>query len=171
MDVPSLEVINLIVKLLMMKGRLKKMNEAAQTYWDEYWEDGEKPITVSSGMFGDTPDLLAQLVISGVKTATCSGYVFYEMNNIPLPTTDDYFIILNHAEQPVAIIKTVEVTLIPMNEVSEEFAIAEGDGSYENWKSIHKRYFTGELRKVGLEFSEDMLLVCERFTVIDVKAN
>ena len=84
--------------------------------------------------------------------------------------TDDYFIILNHKEQPVAIIKTVEVMIIPMNEVSEEFAIAEGDGSYENWKSIHKRYFTSELQKVGLEFSEDMLLVCERFTVIDVQA-
>ena len=121
-------------------------------------------------MFGDTPDKLAQLVISGVKTATCSGHVFYEIHNTPLPTTDDYFIILNHKEQPVAIIKTVEVTLIPMNKVTEEFAVAEGDGSYENWKSIHQRYFTSELQKVGLEFSEDMLLVCERFTLIDVKA-
>lgn len=145
------------------------MNEAAQTYWDEYWANREKPISVSSGMFGDTPDLLAQLVISGVKTATCSGHVFYEINNTPLPTTDDYFIILNHKKQPVAITKTVEVKLILMNEVSEEFAIAEGDGSYENWKSIHKRYFTGELQTVGLEFSEDMLLVCERFTLIDIK--
>ena len=146
------------------------MNEAAQTYWDGYWKDREKPISVSSGMFGDTPDLLAQLVISGVKTATCSGHVFYEINNTPLPTTDDYFIILNTEEQPVAITKTVEVKLIPMNEVKEEFAIAEGDGSYENWKSIHKKYFTSELQKVGLEFSGDMLLVCERFTVIDVNA-
>ena len=154
----------------MMKRGLKQMNEAAQTYWDEYWANREKPISVSSGMFGDTPDLLAQLVISGVKTATCSGHVFYEINNTPLPTTDDYFIILNHKEQPVAITKTVEVKLILMNEVSEEFAITEGDGSYENWKSIHKRYFTSELQKVGLEFSEDMLLVCERFTVIDIKA-
>ena len=145
------------------------MNEEAQEYWDDYWKDREKPISVSSGMFGDTPDELAQLVISGVKTATCSGHVFYEINNTPLPTTDDYFIILNHKEQPVAIIKNVEVTLIPMNEVTEEFAIAEGDGSYDNWKSIHQRYFTSELQKVGLEFSEDMLLVCERFALIDVK--
>ena len=62
------------------------MNEAAQTYWDEYWANGEKPNSVSSGMFGDTPDLLAQLVISGVKTATCSGHVFYDMENTPLPS-------------------------------------------------------------------------------------
>ena len=145
------------------------MNEAAQAYWDEYWKDDEKPNSVSSGMFGDTPDELAQLVISGVKTATCSGYVFYDLENIPLPTVGDYFIILNQEEQPVAIIKTVDVTLVPMNEVTEEFAIAEGDGSYEKWKSIHERYFTSELEKVGLEFSEDMLLVCERFKLIDVR--
>lgn len=56
-----------------------------------------------------------------------------------------------------------------MNEVSEEFAIAEGDGSYENWKSIHERYFKNELQKVGLDYSEDMLLVCERFSLVDVK--
>lgn len=108
------------------------MNEAAQAYWDEYWKDDKKPNSVSSGMFGDTPDELAQLVISGVKTATCSGYVFYGLENVPLPTAGDYFIILNQEEQPVAFIKTVDVTLVPMNEVSEEFAIAEGDGSYEN---------------------------------------
>lgn len=145
------------------------MNEAAQTYWDEYWKDEEKPATVSSGMFGDTPDELARLVISGEKTATCSGYAFYGLENVPLPTADDYFIILNQAEQPVAIIKTVEVMIVPMNKVTEEFAIAEGDGSYENWKSIHEKYFTSELEKVGLEFSEDMLLVYERFKLIDVK--
>ena len=146
-----------------------KINEAAQTYWDEYWSGEEKPILVTSGMFGDTPNELAQLVIDGVKTATCSGYVFYGLENRSLPTTVDYFIILNNEEQPVAIIKTVEVSLVPMDEVSEEFAIAEGDGSYENWKSIHERFFKSELQKIGLEFSKDMLLVCERFKLIDVK--
>ena len=84
-----------------MNRGLEKMNEATQEYWDDYWKDREKPISVSTGMFGDTPDKLAQLVISGVKTATCSGHVFYEINNMPLPTTDDYFIILDHIEQPV----------------------------------------------------------------------
>ena len=145
------------------------MNQEAQIYWEEFWKTDEKPTSVSAGMFGDTPNELAQLVMNGVKTATCSGFIFYELENAPLPTTDDYFIIMNSDEQPMAIIKTVEVSLVPMNEVTEEFAIAEGDGSYENWKSIHERFFKSELQKVGLEFSEDMLLVCERFTLIDVK--
>ena len=52
------------------------MNQAAQTYWDEFWKDEKKPTSVSAWMFGDSPDELAQLVIDGVKTATCSGSCF-----------------------------------------------------------------------------------------------
>lgn len=145
------------------------MNEAAQIYWDEYWKDAEKPALVSAWMFGEMPDELAQLVIDGKKTATCSGHIFYELENTSLPKVDEYSVILNSVEQPVGIIKIVEVTLVPMNEVSEEFAIAEGEGPYEAWKSAHVEFFTSELSKFDLEFSEDMLLVCERFKLIDVK--
>ncbi|MBE1554199.1 ASCH domain-containing protein [Sporosarcina limicola] len=145
------------------------MNGAAQIYWDEFWKGGEKPAFVNAWMFGSLPDELAQLVIDGKKTATCSGNVFYELENEPLPAVGEYSIILNSNEQPVAIIKIIEVSLVPMNEVTEEFAVAEGEGPYEAWKLAHERFFKSELQKVGLEFSEDMLLVCERFTLIDVK--
>ncbi|MBK3496372.1 ASCH domain-containing protein [Viridibacillus sp. YIM B01967] len=145
------------------------MNIAAQTYWNEYWGNRDSPSSVSAWMFGDTSDRLAEQVITGVKTATCSGHVFYELENKPLPMIDEYGIILNSEEQPVAIIKTVKVSLIPFNEVTKEFAIAEGDGTYQNWKDIHVNYFSSELHKYGLGFSEDMLLVCEKFMLIDIK--
>ena len=61
---------------------------------------------------------------------------FYELEHESLPTTIDYSIILNSNDEPVAIIKTIEVTVTPMNEVSEEFAIAEGEGdrTYNYWR-------------------------------------
>lgn len=145
------------------------MNEAAKTYWENYWSDKERPETVSAWMFGDSPDELAQLVIEQKKTATCSAHILYELENEPLPTTEDYSVILNSQEEPVAIIKTVKVEIVPMDEVTEEFALAEGEGSYEEWKAIHVRYFQQALKEVNQTFSEDMLLVCERFTLIDVK--
>ncbi|HLR24168.1 MAG TPA: ASCH domain-containing protein [Candidatus Avipropionibacterium sp.] len=145
------------------------MNEAAKSYWDEYWGGKVKPEFVSVWKFGTDSDNLAQLVVDGVKTATCSAYIFYELEKQALPTTKDYNIILNDDHQSVAITKTTEVTIIPMNEVSEEFAIAEGEGTYQNWWSIHEEYFTERLKAVGLEFSEDLLIVCERFEVIHVK--
>lgn len=145
------------------------MNQAATEYWKKFWEGKERPALVSAWMFGEAADELAQSVIDGRKTATCSAYVEYELENKPIPVIEEYSIILNSLEEPVAIIKTVEVSVIPMNEVTEEFALAEGDGSYRNWKEIHERYFKRELGKVGLEFTEDLLLVCERFELVDVK--
>jgi uncharacterized protein YhfF len=149
------------------------MNPAAQAYWNAYWRDldQDQPLSVSAWQFGDDPDYLAQLVIDGIKTATCSGFIFYEYENEPIPTTNDYSIILNSDDKPVAIIKTVEVELTPMKQVTEEFAVAEGEGdrTYQYWWETHEKFFRNELKTIGREFSEDMLLVCERFEVIDVK--
>ncbi|MFT4416450.1 ASCH domain-containing protein [Fredinandcohnia humi] len=147
------------------------MNQAAQEYWLSFWKGKEAPQSVSAWQFGADPDHLAQLVINGVKTATCSGHIFYEIENAPLPKVDDYSILLNSKDEPVAIIKTTEVTIQPMNRVPEEFAHAEGEGdrSYQYWKDVHVTFFTEELRKIGREFTEDMLLVCKRFELVDVK--
>ncbi|HIW13775.1 MAG TPA: ASCH domain-containing protein [Candidatus Salinicoccus stercoripullorum] len=146
------------------------MNVKAQLYWDDYWGNKEKPGSVGAWQFGDDPDYLAQLVVDGIKTATCSGHIFYELENEPLPSTEDYSVILNKSDEPVAIIKTAEVGIMPMNEVSEEFVVAEGegDGTYQYWWSAHEKFFREELKGTGYEFSEDMLLVCERFELVDV---
>ncbi|ONK21647.1 RNA-binding protein [Bacillus sp. VT-16-64] len=147
------------------------MNQAAKTYWNDYWKGKEKPASVSAWQFGADADHLAQLVIDGVKTATCSSFVSYEVENEPVPSVGDYSIILNSRDEPVAIIQTVEVDIMPIKNVPEDFAAAEGegDGTYAYWKHTHVKYFSEELSRMGLEFSEDMLLVCERFQLVDVK--
>ncbi|MGN1400637.1 MAG: ASCH domain-containing protein [Bacillus sp. (in: firmicutes)] len=147
------------------------MNDESKIYWDRYWEFiGQKsPGNVSAWQFGGNPDHLAQLVLSGIKTATCSALVLYEMENEPVPSVGEYSIILNSRDEPVAIIRTTEVTIRPMNEVPEDFAIAEGEGdrTFQYWKEVHVDFFTEQLHEAGLEFSEDMMLVCERFELVD----
>ncbi|MGV3487521.1 MAG: ASCH domain-containing protein [Tuberibacillus sp.] len=147
------------------------MNEAALAYWNAYWKGKKAPERVSAWQFGADPDELARLVVEGVKTATCSAYILYELENEPLPTTEDYSIILNSKDEPVAIIKTVDVAITPMNQVNEAFAIAEGEGdrTYEYWWAAHVKFFTEALNEVGYKFTEDLLLVCERFVLIDKK--
>jgi len=149
------------------------MNEKAKQYWDEFWRGKEQPTAVVAEQFGfeEHADELAQLIIDGKKTATCSAHVLYELENCPLPEAGLYTIILNSSNDPVAIIRTNEIQLIKMNEVPEELALAEGEGdlTFEYWWNGHKKFFTMELKEHGLEFSEDMLLVFERFEVVDVK--
>ena len=153
------------------------MSEKAQKYWDEYWQNKGQaaPAIVKAEQFGaeytEMADELAQLIIRGKKTATCSNHILYELENEPLPAVGLHTIILNSKDEPVAIIKTTEVEVLPMNKVTAEFAAAEGEGdlSYEYWWEGHKRFFTMELAERGREFSEDMLVVCERFELVDVK--
>ncbi|KIL51695.1 RNA-binding protein [Jeotgalibacillus alimentarius] len=149
------------------------MNEQSKKYWEVFWQNQgkAKPSSVTAWQFGAVPDQLAQLVIDGVKTATCSGLIFYELENEPLPAVDDYSIVLSSKDEPLAIIRTAQVDIMPMNEVPEEFAIAEGEGdrTYRYWKEAHERFFKKELSEVGLEYTEDMMLVCERFELVDVK--
>ncbi|MCL2841821.1 MAG: ASCH domain-containing protein [Defluviitaleaceae bacterium] len=147
------------------------MNEKAQLYWNKFWEGKVQPTSVVAEQFGFEchADELSQLILDGKKTATCSAYVLYEIENQPLPTVDTYTIVLNSKNEPVAIIRTTEVQIIKMNEVPEALALAEGEGdlTFEYWWNGHKKHFTIELEEVGLEFSEDMLLVFERFELID----
>jgi len=147
------------------------MNEKAKEYWDDYWKGKEQPEPVNAWQFGVDPDGLAQLVIQGKKTATASGYIFYELENEPLPAVGQYSIILSSKDEPVAIIRIIDVQVMPMDKVPEEFAIAEGEGdlSYEYWWDGHKKYFSEELAEYGMEFSDDMPVVCERFELVDVK--
>lgn len=148
------------------------MNEAATTYWERYWrdKDQEKPDSVSAWAFGTAPDRLARLVMDGMKTATCSARQSYEVEKEPLPEAGEYSIILNGEDDPVAIIQTTHVDVTPFNEVSEEFARAEGEGdlSYRYWLEVHQTFFQNEAKEMGYPYSEDMELVCERFQLIHI---
>ena len=144
------------------------MNEQTQQFWNDYWasQDQTQPEHVEAFQFGAEADWLADLVVEGKKTATCSAHVWYEFENEPLPHVGQYNIVLDAKEQPVAIIRVTEVTIVPMNEVPEDFALAEGEGDYEFWWTAHEKFFKNELKAQGLEFSESMLLVCERFETL-----
>ena len=67
--------------------------------------------------------------------------------------------------KPALLIETVEVTIQRFRDVPEDFALAEGEGDFEEWKRGHIAYFT---RNGG--YDPDMLLVCERFRLIEVLA-
>jgi len=112
--------------------------------------------------FGDSPalaDELATLVLAGIKTATCWAAV-EGVKTEPGKLT----VMLSGDGQPLAVIKTVEVTLRRFDEVDASFAYDEGedDRSLASWREGHRRYFT----RLG-QFSQDMMLYCERFRIAE----
>ncbi|SFP66385.1 ASCH domain-containing protein [Salibacterium halotolerans] len=144
------------------------MNNQTEKFWNEYCDkhgvDASEAVDVFS--FGTAADELADLVKQGKKTATCSVYVEYEWEGEALPEKGDLSIVVDAAENPAAVIQVTDVTTMPMNEVPEVFALAEGEGDYQDWWNAHETFFTELLESYGSTFRKDMLVVCERFNVV-----
>ncbi len=115
--------------------------------------------------FGDGPELadeLLDLVTRGLKTATCSTED--EPNT---STPGEQWIVLNGRGEPRCVIETTEITYRRFGEVDAGLANkkGEGDRSLDYWGQAHRTYF-GRLGR----FSEDMMLMCERFRLVEVFA-
>jgi uncharacterized protein YhfF len=113
--------------------------------------------------FGDSPGLadeLLELVIKGVKTATCSTE---DEPNTSVP--GERWVVLDGGGEPRCVIETIEITYRRFSEIDAAFAHDEGEGdrSLAYWRCAHRAYF-GRLGR----FSEDMMLMCERFRLVEV---
>ena len=135
---------------------------------EEMWKKSGLTGEYEAWSFGGAPDKLADLVVKGIKTATCSAYALYEMENEPMPKPGDYSVILDSKDNAVCIIQTTKVFLSPFDEVPQEHAFKEGEGdrSIDYWRRVHKEFFSEELKPAGREFDEKMILVCEEFKLV-----
>ncbi len=140
--------------------------------WNEYIKINTNAKEYQSWSFGRNtpkmPNLLAELVLKGIKTATASAYPCYISENAPLPPVGGYNLILNTKGEAICIIETTKVYTIPFNQVKEEHAYKEGefDRTLISWRKCHSKFFSMELKEIGQEFTEDMLVVCEEFKVV-----
>jgi uncharacterized protein YhfF len=145
-------------------------------YWQAYLATLPADSPVRTGYyvaegFGDGPamaDELGNLVVQGLKTATCSALWEWQAEGDPLPEVGLITIVLNGRGEPWCIIETTEVTIRPFNEVDAPFAYEEGEGdrSLAYWQEAHRSFFSRTLPRIGRSFDETMPLVCERFRVI-----
>lgn len=116
--------------------------------------------------FGDGPELCAALtrrVIDGAKTATCGALRDFLPGERPEVGRRDVACLWNW--EPAVVVETTDVVLRRFDEVPEAFALAEGEGDFQQWWDGHVRYFE---RNGG--WSADLPVLCERFRVVEVLA-
>ena len=118
--------------------------------------------------FGEASDKLAELVLRGVKTATCSAFDLYEAEGEPLPKPGDYSVILDARGEAVCVIRTVKVAIAPFCQVTADHARREGEGdlSLAYWRQAHRDFLTRELASIHRAFHEDTRVVCEEFQLV-----
>ena len=137
-----------------------------QEMWNAY-----KKINPSIGdeidawAFGEEPDLLADLVLRGEKTATASAYDLYALEAESLPQEGTFDVILDSQNQAVSIVEITKVSVEPFNQVSVQHAFKEGEGdkTLAYWRQVHEDCFAEWLREAGLTFTPDSKVVLEEF--------
>jgi len=151
------------------------MTITAEVFWWSFLaslpSDQLRPDTYQTWAFGDNPEMteeLAALVLLGLKTATASLVWTYEAENEPLPQVGDYSLILDGNGEPVCIIQTTAVTVIPFKQVYESQAWFEGEGdrSLAFWRDAHWRFFSRECERIGRQPDIHMPVCCERFRLL-----
>ena len=136
----------------------------AEELWEKSGLDGE----YEAWAFGEEPDTLVNLVKQGIKTASCSLYDLYLLEDEPLPEVGEYSVLLDSGEEAVCIIRTTKVYVTEFDQVSGEHAYKEGEGdrSLEYWRKVHEDFFSQEMAEVQREFQGDTKVVCEEFEVV-----
>ena len=118
---------------------------------------------------GALADELAQLVLAGLKTATCTTLAEMREKGEPVPCPGDRFVMLDSRGEPLGVIETTSADVRPAQAVDADFAHDEGEGdrTLAYWRAAHERYFASQ----GRPLTDETLLVCERFKLVHTFAD
>lgn len=120
--------------------------------------------TLEYWSFPDELQSLNALVLSGMKTATCSLKKLYGPDD-EVPTVGES-ILVDRRGRKLAKLRTDKVLEIRFQDVTEELAKLEGEGDLEAWRQAHRTFFREEARRASKNFSETDLLYFEVFRVL-----
>lgn len=148
--------------------------EHLRSFWDAFaatQPSDPAPRFIAAFSFDDnepSANELAALVLAGRKHATAGLLWSHEKGNTPLPQHGDLSIVTTYAGEPVCIIETQKVEIVPFEDVTAEFAATEGegDGSLQYWRRAHEAFFGRECNRIGREPQARMPVVCEQFKVL-----
>jgi len=134
---------------------ISRRNDPGHETW--YFCDNEKDA-----------DELAKLVLAGQKRGTTSCLEVMIQEGEPVPKPGDYSVVTDWKGVAVCVIKDEKVSVVPFDQVTEEFAAieGEGDGSLEYWKKVHHAALSREMSSTGLVFHEETPVICEEFSVV-----
>ena len=146
----------------------------AKKYWDAFIAANREIVRntpFQAWYFGNTTEMaveLAELVISGKKSATAILAKMNELEPENAPIDNGYSVVTDFEGNPMCIIQTAEIRHLPFNEVDINFAFDEGEGdqSLDYWRSVHWDYFTREAAENTFEFNESSIICCERFRLL-----
>ncbi|GAB3965264.1 hypothetical protein GCM10029978_027610 [Actinoallomurus acanthiterrae] len=112
-------------------------------------------------------------ILSGHKTALTGLHELYEHAGEAVPRTGQRYSVLDSDGRPAVTIELVEVRVVPIKEIDDDFARAEGRGYADvaEWRAAHEEFFRSDgvsefLGRTPV-IGDDTLVVAERFRVVE----
>jgi len=135
-------------------------------------ESTELPI-LELGRAGHERDQGIAAIRSGAKTALTGLLEILEHDGEPVPAPRQRFMLVDSGGEPAVVIELTEVGVMPIIEVGDDYAHAEGRGYADaaQWRAVHEELFTSPEMAGYLGFTpvigDDTLVVTERFRVVE----
>lgn len=153
------------------------MNDKSAAFWQAFLATTPDPAAKAQRFYGvyqtgdtaEDADLGARLILAGKKTTTSSLWWEYEMTGELPPKVGSLGIQEDGSGEPVCIVETTWLGVIPLNEVEDvNFIVgyAEWGETAESWQDRAWAYYAPHCRELGREPRLDMPMLCERFQVI-----
>ncbi len=113
-------------------------------------------------------DQLSGMARDGKKRGTAHMRLHFEHENIPMREPGDCWIVTTVAGEPLCVVRITNVDIKPFNQVELAFAASEGESdlSLDYWRRVHSAYFQEQCERWGVEWREDLPVVCESFDLV-----
>ncbi|MCO5994791.1 ASCH domain-containing protein [Actinoallomurus rhizosphaericola] len=111
-------------------------------------------------------------ILNGEKTALTGLLEIYEHAGEAVPEAGQRFAVLDSDGRTAVVIELVDVRVIPIKEIDDEYARAEGRGYADaaEWRAAHEEFFRSEGVSEFLGHTpvidDGTLVVAERFRVV-----
>ena len=146
------------------------MTDVIETFWARYRQVNlqapqEPPVAFPFCDNEADAEICAELVLKGQKRATAACLAELELAGEKVPEPGDFAIVTRWSGEPVAVIRTRSVAIERFADVTEAFAKEEGEGDLTLawWREAHEAYYKRVLAGTEYQFSDDLLIACERF--------
>ncbi|HEX5597149.1 MAG TPA: ASCH domain-containing protein [Micromonosporaceae bacterium] len=113
------------------------------------------------GTPGELRARLNRLVLSGAKSATAGLLTEYADEGEELEHVGERLSLVDDDDAQVGVVEVTDVRVVPLREVTWEFAAAEGEGdaSLDEWRAGHVAYWS----RLGQQVTDETEIVCIRF--------
>jgi uncharacterized protein YhfF len=123
---------------------------------------------------GELRDRLVAAILTGEKTTTSCLYLELEIDGEELAEAGQREVVVDSSGQPVAVIETTGVRVLPLGEVDRQHALGEGEGftGVADWRLGHEEYWHGAqyreaIGQPGFTVNDTTLVVAQRFRLVE----